>query len=187
MHGSVHVCTQWPRQEHGPHDFSLFLNFVCIYVCMCGDVCMCVCLQQSLHSLVIYSLCVRTYLIVFTVSEYVGGSVVKRSIWLPVLNMLVRSRIRGRLQDDEEGPIERLCYTLGVEDITLLSGEEVSSGCVLHPLFMGRPPACTRAATHTHTHSNHEADNMSRAHESTHTHTTHAHLLKLFNTLKPRS
>lgn len=30
--------------------------------------------------------------------------------------------------DDEELPIERLCYSLGVEDISLLSGEEVTHG-----------------------------------------------------------
>jgi len=32
--------------------------------------------------------------------------------------------------DDEEGPIERLCYSLGVEDVSLLSGEEVTLGKV---------------------------------------------------------
>mmetsp|Transcript_43794 Transcript_43794/g.105889 ORF Transcript_43794/g.105889 Transcript_43794/m.105889 type:complete len:1171 (+) Transcript_43794:84-3596(+) len=30
--------------------------------------------------------------------------------------------------DDEERPIERLCYSLGVEDVSLLSGEEVTLG-----------------------------------------------------------
>eukprot|EP00961_Rhodomonas_salina_P129592 1745207-Rhodomonas_salina.1 len=48
--------------------------------------------------------------------------------------------------DDEEAPIERLCFSLGVEDVSMLSGEEVSV-CARVLLCIDCHQASTRGAS----------------------------------------